>query len=415
MATIVGKNNSSKLDSTSNTNAIASLVYMNDGVSICSEACACCWDKPIPESYEDKVEYLGKRAKIGHTSIFEHSNIITVVKLGGPVITSKDALGLADSLSCFKYLNVVMRQGNDNIPYLLIGGSYRGYDAMFHLSNNSVSNTIIRAITPILYQNVNSKIFYDLTKENILAEEAFANVEPDPASIYFNDLPEETFYESDKVKFISVDNINQIRHNLIQIIGADIFSNEDISRVATLSILFKDMSRTATHQLVRHRNAITQESQRYVDYSEAAFADPTTFKPDRYDPNKKYEIHFGGQTFSMTSMELGEAIIGTYEDMRNQGMMKEDARSFLPGNVKCRKLYMTSTYSNFMKFLELRCDPHAQAEIRSFAIDCRDASQKIFEDLEKDVDTAGVDEIITDKEVILNNIVENTPELKEDK
>lgn len=413
MANIAGKNSTSNLD-TNNTSAIGSLVYMNDGIRVCTEACACCWDKPIPESYEEKVEYLGKRAKIGHTSIFEHSNIITVVKLGGPIIDSRDALSLADFISCNKYLNVVMRQ-HERTPYLLIGGSYRAYDAMFHLSNNSVANTIIRAITPILYQNVNSKIFYDLTKENILAEEAFANIEPDPASIYFNDLPDDTFYESDKVKFVSVDNINQIRHNLKQIIGADIFSNEDISRVASLTILFKDMSRTATHQLVRHRNAITQESQRYVDYSEAAFADPTTFKSDRYDPNKKYEIHFGGQTFSMTSMELGEAIIGTYEDMRNQGMMKEDARSFLPGNVKCRKLYMTFTYSNFMKFLELRCDPHAQAEIRSFAIDCRDASQKIFEDLEKDVDTAGVDEIITDKEVILNNIVENTPELKEDK
>lgn len=412
MANIAGKNNISNLD-TSNVSAIGSLVYMNDGIRVCTEACACCWDKPIPESYEEKVEYLGKRAKIGHTSIFEHSNIISVVKLGGPIINSSDALSLADFVSCNKYLNVVMKQ-HERTPYLLIGGSYRGYDAMFHLSNNSVANTIIRAITPILYQNVNSKIFYDLTKEDILAEEAFANVEPDPTSIYFNNLPDEPFYESDKVKFISVDNINQIRHNLKQIIGADIFSNEDISRVASLTILFKDMSRTATHQLVRHRNGITQESQRYVDYSEAAFADPTTFKPDRYDPNKKYEIHFGGQTFNMTSMELGEAIIGTYEDMRNQGMMKEDARSFLPGNVKCRKLYMTFTYSNFMKFLELRCDPHAQAEIRSFAIDCRDASKKIFENLEKDVSTGGVDEIITDKEVILNNIVENTPELKEE-
>ena len=412
MANIAGKNNISNLD-TSNVSAIGSLVYMNDGIRVCTEACACCWDKPIPESYEEKVEYLGKRAKIGHTSIFEHSNIISVVKLGGPIINSSDALSLADFVSCNKYLNVVMKQ-HERTPYLLIGGSYRGYDAMFHLSNNSVANTIIRAITPILYQNVNSKIFYDLTKEDILAEEAFANVEPDPTSIYFNNLPDEPFYESDKVKFISVDNINQIRHNLKQIIGADIFSNEDISRVASLTILFKDMSRTATHQLVRHRNGITQESQRYVDYSEAAFADPTTFKPDRYDPNKKYEIHFGGQTFNMTSMELGEAIIGTYEDMRNQGMMKEDARSFLPGNVKCRKLYMTFTYSNFMKFLELRRDPHAQAEIRSFAIDCRDASKKIFENLEKDVSTGGVDEIITDKEVILNNIVENTPELKEE-
>ena len=109
MANIAGKSNTSNLDS-NNTSAVGSLVYMNDGIRVCTEACACCWDKPIPETYEEKVEYLGKRAKIGHTSIFEHSNIITVVKLGGPIIDTRDALSLADFVSCNKYLNVVMRQ-----------------------------------------------------------------------------------------------------------------------------------------------------------------------------------------------------------------------------------------------------------------------------------------------------------------
>ena len=165
--------------------------------------------------------------------------------------------------------------------------------------------------------------------------------------------------------------------------------------------------------MVRHRNAITQESQRYVDYSNAAFADPTTFKPDKYDPDQVYEITFGGQTFHMTSNELGEAIIGTYECMRDQGMLKEDARSFLPGNVKCRKLYMTFTYRTFMKFLELRCHSAAQAEIRSFALACRDASEEIFYDLGNSVRILGVDEIISDKEVIMDNIIKSSEELNQ--
>ena len=407
-------NNKQKYSEYLNRDTVGSLIYMNDGVRICSEACACCWDKPIPESYEEKVEYLGKRVKTGHTSILEHSNIIILVKFGTDLIAD-DILSALDEIGAAHYLHCTMATDSKKVPYLLIGGSYRGYDECFKNSKYGTQNTILKAIIPVLYQNVNSKIFYDLTQKNFLAEEAFSNVEPDPVSIYFNNIPNEPFYESKKIKFVSVDNINQIRHNLKQTIGEDIFTNEDISKVASLSILFKDMSRTATHQLVRHRNGITQESQRYVDYSEAAFADPCEFKPNKYDPNKIYKIHFGGQEFEMTSMQLGEAIIGTYEDMRSQGMLKEDARSFLPGNVKCRKLYMTFTYASFMKFLELRCDPHAQAEIRSFAIDCRDASEKIFANLEQDVSTGGVDEIIVDKEVILNNIVENTPELKEEK
>ena len=30
------------------------LVYMNDGVRVCTQACACCWDKPIPSTYEEQ-------------------------------------------------------------------------------------------------------------------------------------------------------------------------------------------------------------------------------------------------------------------------------------------------------------------------------------------------------------------------
>lgn len=388
----------------------ASLVYMNDGIRVCAEACACCWDTPLPDSYEDKVTYLAKRAKIGHTSVFEHSNIITLINLGNkPRFNEKEEM--ADAMASFRYLNGRFAEDSKQNTYLLIGGTYRGYDEAFKRSKDPSNNSILRAISSVLYANVNSGIFYDLVNKNILNEELFTNVEPDSVSRYFNHLPETVMYEDDHVKFVSVDNINQIRANLIDIIGEDIFTNDDIGYVASMTILFKDMSRTATHQLVRHRNGITQESQRYVDYSNSTFADPATFKPDKYDPSKIYTVEFGGQKFEMTSMEIGEAIIGLYENVRNQGMLKEDARAFLPGNVKCRKLYMTFTYATFMKFLELRCDTHAQAEIRTFANSCKTGSLQIFENLKEDVVKHGVDEIMS-KEETLKAIVNNTDELK---
>ena len=392
------------------------LIYMNDGVRICSEACACCWDKTNPESYEDKVIYLGKRVKTGHTSILEHSNLVVLIKM--PSIITKDntidILSLVDTLCASQYLHARFAQASDDTPYILIGGSIRGFSELYELSNIIPSiNSIIRAISEIIYANFDARLFAGLIKEAYLDEEKFTGVEPDPVSKYFNPIPETPFYEDDKVKFINVDNVRQIKANLFEAIGENIFSNRDISRVASISILFKDMSRTATHQLVRHRNGITQESQRYVDYSNAAFADPTSFKPDKYDPNKIYEFNFGGTEFAMTSNQIGEAIIGIYQDLLSQGMLKEDARSFLPGNVKCRKLYMTFTYASYLKFLELRCHPAAQAEIRSFAIDCRDASDNIFKSLEETYNPVSVDEIISDKEKIMQNIIENTPELKE--
>ena len=412
------KNNVSITSNKSHAAMKADFVYMNDGVRICSEACSCCWDKADPETYEEKVEYLGKRCKTGHTSILEHSNFVIHIKLDSD-LTDGDVRDILDTLCSAKYINgSVVRHDSNNNLHLLIGGSYRGYEELFKLSIDPYNNSVLRAIAGVIYQNLDSKLFYSLCKDNILNEDSFLNVEPDPISKYFNPRPDTPFYESDKIKIFSVDNINIIRNNLLDIIGEDIFTENDISRVATISILFKDMSRTATHQLVRHRNAITQESQRYVDYSDASFADPVFYNPDRYDADTDYTIHFFGQTFTGRLDEIGKQLIGIYNDLREQGMLKEDARAFLPSNVKCRKLYMTFTYKNFLKFLELRCDKAAQSEIRAYAIECRDAfisiSNSLIDPFTKSNKSNGPDEIISDKEVILNEIIKNDPELSEE-
>lgn len=390
----------------------AHLIYMNDGVRLCAEACACCWDKANPETYEDKIDYLGRRAKTGHLSIMEHSNVIILLKLyrGMDDRTINDII---DTLCASHYLNCRLKFTSDLTPYVVIGGSLRGYIEMITLSNNSQQNDIIRAICGVLYNNFDARLFYTLTSTYFMSEEAFCGIEPDPASHVFNALPEETIYEDEKVKVLNVDNKDQIKYNLYTVIGENIFDDKDISRIGSISILFKDMSRTATHQLVRHRNGMTQESQRYVDYSEAAFADPTSFKPERYDSNHVYTFKFGGVEFEMTANEIGEAEIGIYEYLKDQGMLKEDARSFLPGNVKCRKLYMTFCFAHFEKFLELRTNKGAQAEIRSFAVPCNefyiDYCEKNFTG--SNIKKSGVDEIISDKEVIMQQIIDNEPEL----
>lgn len=405
-------NSKNKFDGRSLT---ASLVYMNDGIRVCTEACACCWDKPIPKEYEEKAVYLGKRASTGHTSVFEHSNIIILVNI--PKDISGNALDdILDAICESKYLIAHIAHGSEQ-NYIIIGGSYRGFIELFKrvdIVSDARANIVLNAIAKVLYQNVNSKVFAELINAGILAEESFINVEPDPVSKFFNPMPSKPYYEDDKIKIVSVDNPEIIHSNIEEITGEkNLLDDWQISTLASLTILFKDMSRTATHQLVRHRNGITQESQRYVDYSTAAFADPTSFKPDKYDFDRIYEFKFGGHKFNMTSMEIGEAICGIYHYMLDQGMMKEDARAFLPGNVKCRKLYMTFTLCTYMKFLELRCHPAAQAEIREFACTCRDATMSILEKF-KDKQASAVDEVIgvTD-EVITNKIIASTPELSD--
>lgn len=394
------------------------LVYMNDGVRVCTQACACCWDKPIPPTYEEQVEYLAKRSSTGHTSIFEHSNFVILLKLSKIVHMSEvqyALMMLADS----RYLNtrITFYKANGNIAraYILIGGSYRGYDELFRASRYP-NNPVMKAIAKVMYQYLDARLFSYLCENNILNADSFHGVEPDPISRFVSPFHEEGLYEDDKIKIVSADSPKQIYKNVCDLIGGEAFTPAECDPMGTITILFKNMSRTGTHQLVRHRNAITQESQRYVDYSNAAFIDPVKFKPDKYDVNKKYTVHFGGQEFQFTSEELGEEICKIYQDMLGQGLMKEDARAFLPGNVACRKIYMTFTYSSYMKFLELRCHPAAQAEIRSFAIDCRDASTSIFEQLANEFEAKenAVDEILVDKEVLLKEVIKNDPELQEE-
>ena len=414
MATSIRKANKAAISTNdSRTGTVsAQLVYMNDGVRLCAEACACCWDKANPETYEEKVDYLGRRAKTGHLSIMEHSNVVILLKLWHGMDTSS-INDIMDTLCAGHYLNCRLAFASDFTPYIAIGGTLRGYMEMMYLSRNSAENFIIRAICGVLYKNFDARLFYTMIEAGFMDEESFVGVEPDPASHIFNNIPDETIYEDEKVKVLNVDNKDQIKFNLYSVIGENIFDDKDISRLGSISILFKDMSRTATHQLVRHRNGMTQESQRYVDYSDAAFADPTSFKPDRYDPNKLYTFKFGGVEFAMTANEIGEAEIGIYEYLKDQGMLKEDARSFLPGNVKCRKLYMTFCFAHFEKFLELRTHKGAQAEIRSFAVPCNefyiDYCEKNFTGT--NIKKTTVDEIISDKEVIMQQIIDNEPEL----
>ena len=60
-------------------------------------------------------------------------------------------------------------------------------------------------------------------------------------------------------------------------------------------------------------------------------------------------------------------VFENYRYLISGAIFKEDARAFLPMNVKTT-LMMTFTYWNFAKFLDLRLDKAAQLEIRRMAL-----------------------------------------------
>lgn len=347
------------------------LIGMNNAIPICAEACACCWDRPVPEDYFNKANYIAKRSKIGHTSVLEHSNYVLYIS-----VDSCFEKNLIEFLGLCKYLNKeVMRSTDGSRWHLILGGSFRAYSDLYREAND-LNNPILKAITGNLYTYANSSMFEDICELGLMDKNRFIDIEPDDN---FNILTDESFtgFENDLFKIIGIDDVSKLYTNLYKADKDAVsqISTYSLSKFATITVLFKNMSRTCTHQLVRHRNAITQESQRYVDYSKSCFSSPDTFKPDKYDSEHKYTIRFGPSSqMHLTLSEIGKAMCDIYSMLsnpaitgNNYALLKEDARAFLPSNVQCKKIYVTFTYKNLFKFLDLREDKAAQAEIRMYA------------------------------------------------
>lgn len=350
----------------------AEAVYYNDSVHIIYDACRSCYGIEGEKSYDEIKDYIGRRVKMGHNSILEQSNIIIAI-----YDISKDYLEdllnlLTAKKNPTKYLKIRKSDIKNNKLDILFQGSIRAYKHLIQNFNwDEEDNVIISHIRQCLYTCTVKEFWLDVSEDimdpNSFVDNIFVGDDPDG---YSTEDIEQPFTisikdEDSKVTIVNIDPLIDILY-LLHPTDIDLSDNEDLRELGTITVLFEDMSRTATHQLVRHRNAITQESQRYVDYTNAGFNIPDTIK--EYLPDKEtFEIEINGQKKLYTLDNLAKELCGIYGQLRNQGIKKEDARAFLPSNVQCHKIYMTFTYSTLFKFFELRCEKHAQAEIRKYA------------------------------------------------
>ena len=114
-----------------------------------------------------------------------------------------------------------------------------------------------------------------------------------------------------------------------------------------------DVSRSLTHQLVRHRIAsYAQQSQRYVDFKE-----PCYVTPPKIEKNKEMK-----KAYDKTMKNIWKE----YNKLLEMGIPAEDARFVLP-NAACTNIIVTMNARSLMNFFELRCCLHAQWEIRKLA------------------------------------------------
>jgi thymidylate synthase (FAD) len=140
---------------------------------------------------------------------------------------------------------------------------------------------------------------------------------------------------------------------------------------ANYSLLVEGVSRSLTHELVRHRAgfAYSQLSQRYVDESHAAFVVPPAIIGDA-----SLELAWRAQVESAQAVyvALVEELMTRYawvEDrVHRRKMAREAARGVLPNSTET-KIVVTGNVRAFRTMLELRSSEGAELEIRRLAIE----------------------------------------------
>ena len=322
-----------------------------------------CVNKPMSSNatIHDRLNYIKKVVNKGHESILEHSNIIFMIHMSKSLGLDKDFIELT---SAMKYTNYSVKEDEKNL-YILVGSSIR---ALKHIIlQTSVNNKFVIAIRDVIYSSVEKEFLESLTKANYLDEDRCTFIPYPTKDINSKDVEKENVYDVDIVNGKVADlvystNIDSV-YNSVSKYG---FTMSDAIKVSAFTFMMHDISRSCANQITRHRNGISQESQRYVthDYvQENDFVDPILMN---------WDIRYKDKLNVTNYNKIKEIdVFKPYRYLISSSVMKEDARAWLPMNVKT-KLLVTFSGTYLAKFFELRLDKAAQLEIRLLATEMKD-------------------------------------------
>jgi thymidylate synthase (FAD) len=139
---------------------------------------------------------------------------------------------------------------------------------------------------------------------------------------------------------------------------------------AVWNFLFTGVSRSLTHELIRHRAGFgySQLSQRYVDESIAEYVEPDCIADDP----ELHRLWQGAVADTHKAyMKLTEKLLKVFEaepdKTLRRKLARQAARSVLP-NATETKIFVTANARSLRHFIELRGNRHAETEIRKLAI-----------------------------------------------
>jgi thymidylate synthase (FAD) len=139
---------------------------------------------------------------------------------------------------------------------------------------------------------------------------------------------------------------------------------------ASYSLLLEGVSRSLTHELVRHRagTAMSQLSQRYVDESEASFVVPPAIIGDEaLTAAWRAQVEAAQAAYVALVDQLMDRYRWVDDKVHRRKMAREAARGVLPNSTET-KIVVTGNARAWRTMLELRSSEGAEMEIRRMAI-----------------------------------------------
>lgn len=116
---------------------------------------------------------------------------------------------------------------------------------------------------------------------------------------------------------------------------------------------------------------------KHRDYLDAWTQDSKN-RQNSLPPNPDNELWW-----SLVQQEIREASLEVYSKALGRGIAKEVARVVLPEGLTPTHLYMAGTLRSWIHFLEVRCDPATQLELRQIAQAIKQLLEPEFPDVFK--------------------------------
>ena len=147
---------------------------------------------------------------------------------------------------------------------------------------------------------------------------------------------------------------------------------------AVWNFVFTGVSRSLTHELIRHRAGwgYSQLSQRYVDESVAEYVEPDEIAadPELHDIWLDAIAH-SHQAYLRLAEKLHEKLAREPDRTVRRKLARQAARSVLP-NATETKIFVSANARALRHFIELRGSRHAEVEIRKLAVKVLELMQR---------------------------------------